>query len=194
MHVGRNSELTSQAEAIRAHVKKQLLRIKDFKRKPPSRLTSPPPDLKRAANRASDVNDPDTDGWIADPRYPEILEALPVAVYATDAAGRITFFNEAAAALWGRRPVLGQELWCGSWRIYMPDGTPLPHDRCPMAVALREDRPIRNVDAIAERPDGTRVRFMPYPTPLHDASGALIGAVNILVDITTLRVSGSPAQ
>jgi hypothetical protein len=76
----------------------------------------------------------------------------------------------------------------------MPDGTPLPHEQCPMAVALREDRPVRNVDAIAERPDGTRIRFMPYPTPLHDASGALIGAVNILVDITTLRASGSPAQ
>jgi len=187
MHVGRNSELTSQTEAIRAHVKKQLLRITDFKRKPP-------PDLKRIASNDSAADDPDMDSWIADPRYPEILEALPVAVYATDAVGRITFFNEAAAALWGRRPVLGQELWCGSWRIYMPDGTPLPHDRCPMAVALREDRPIRNLDAIAERPDGTRVRFMPYPTPLHDASGTLIGAVNILVDITTLRASGSPAQ
>jgi PAS domain S-box-containing protein len=187
MHIGRNNELTSQAEIVRAHVKKQLLRIAAFNRKPP-------PDRKRAASNDSAVIGPDTDSWVADPRYPEILEALPVAVYATDAAGRITFFNEAAAALWGRRPVLGQELWCGSWRIYMPDGTPLPHEQCPMAVALREDRPVRNVDAIAERPDGTRIRFMPYPTPLHDAFGALIGAVNILVDITTLRASGSPAQ
>jgi two-component sensor histidine kinase len=60
----------------------------------------------------------------------------------------------------------------------------MAHDQCPMAVALREDRPVRGVEAIAERPDGTRVPFIPYPTPLHDASGALIGAVNMLVDIS----------
>ena len=53
-----------------------------------------------------------------------------------------------------------------------------------MAVALKEDRPVRGVEAIAERPDGTRVPFMPYPTPLHDAEGRLIGAINMLVDIS----------
>jgi PAS domain S-box-containing protein len=194
MHIGSDNEFTSQAEDIRAHVKKQLLRIAAFKRTIPSSPANRAPDPKLAAESDAAFESLGTGGWVADPRYPEILEALPLAVYATDADGRITFFNEAAAALWGRRPVLGQELWCGSWRIYMPDGTPLPHDRCPMAVALHEDRPIRNVDAIAERPDGTRVAFRPYPTPLHDASGALIGAVNILVDISTLRASGSPAQ
>jgi signal transduction histidine kinase/ActR/RegA family two-component response regulator len=40
------------------------------------------------------------------------------------------------------------------------------------------------MEAIAERPDGTRVPFLPYPTPLRDASGALVGAVNMLVDIS----------
>ena len=53
-----------------------------------------------------------------------------------------------------------------------------------MAVALRENRPIRGVEAIAERPDGTRVPFLPFPTPIRDASGKLIGAVNMLVDIS----------
>src|SRR3546814_7698493 len=38
--------------------------------------------------------------------------------------------------------------------------------------------------AIAERPDGTRIPFLAYPTPLRDASGAQVGAVNMLVDIT----------
>jgi hypothetical protein len=56
-----------------------------------------------------------------------------------------------------------------------------------MAVALLENRKVRNVEAVVEKPDGTRVHFMPYPTPLHDASGALIGAVNILIDIGSLR-------
>ena len=68
--------------------------------------------------------------------------------------------------------------------MYWPDGTPLPHDECPMASALKEKRPIRGMEAVAERPDGTRIPFMAYPSPLFDASGALIGAVNTLVDIT----------
>lgn len=116
--------------------------------------------------------------------FKEILGSLPAAVYATDATGRITYFNEAAAMLWGQRPELGKSDWCGSWRLFWPDGRPLPHDQCPMALALKENRPIRGMEAIAERPDGTRVPFVPFPTPIHDASGTLIGAVNMLVDIT----------
>jgi PAS domain S-box-containing protein len=112
------------------------------------------------------------------------IEALPVAVYMTDAEGRLTFYNEAAAALWGQRPQLGDSKFCGSWKLYWPDGTLLPHDQCPMAMALLQERPIRGIDAVAERPDGTRVPFTPYPTPLFDESGRLTGAVNMLVDIS----------
>jgi PAS domain S-box-containing protein len=117
-------------------------------------------------------------------RHRQLIEALPTAIYTTDAQGRMTYYNQAAVDLWGYRPELNSDRWCGSWRLYTPDGKPLPHDQCPMAVALKEDRPIRNAEAVAERPDGTRVPFIPYPTPLHDASGVLIGAVNMLVDIT----------
>ena len=117
-------------------------------------------------------------------RFRQLLEALPTAVYTTDAEGRITFYNQAAVDLAGRRPVLGSDEWCVTWKIYTPDGEFLPHDQCPMAVAIRENRPIRGVEAVAERPDGTRVPFLPYPTPLRDASGRLIGAVNVLVDIS----------
>jgi PAS domain S-box-containing protein len=116
-------------------------------------------------------------------RYREFLEALGVAVYTTDANGRITFFNKAAATFWGRRPELGEE-WCGSWRIYRADGTPLPHAECPMAIALKENREVRGAQAVAERPDGTRVAFIAYPTPLRNDRGELIGAVNVLVDIS----------
>jgi PAS domain S-box-containing protein len=113
----------------------------------------------------------------------DLLEALPAAVYTTDAEGRITFFNRAAIEMTGRTPHIG-DMWCVSWRLFNTDGSPLPHEQCPMAVALKEDRPIRGAEAIAERPDGTRVPFIPYPTPLHDADGMLIGAINMLVDIS----------
>ncbi|MGH6926722.1 MAG: PAS domain S-box protein, partial [Dongiaceae bacterium] len=114
----------------------------------------------------------------------ELIAALPGAMYTTDAAGRITFYNEAAVELWGHRPALGTSEWCGSWRLYWPDGSPMPHDECPMALALKEKRPIRGMEAVAERPDGSRVPFIPFPTPLFDASGTLAGAVNMLVDIS----------
>ena len=113
----------------------------------------------------------------------DVLEALPVAVYTTDADGNITFYNQAAADLWGCRPPLGSK-WCGSWRLYWPDGTPLPHDECPMAIALKEGRAVRGYEAVAERPDGTRVPFIPYPTPFRDESGRLLGAINVLVNAT----------
>src|SRR5919109_3451870 len=113
-----------------------------------------------------------------------ILEALPAAIYTTDAEGRITSYNDEAVRFSGRVPRLGSDSWCVTWKLYRTDGTPLPHDQCPMAIALKEGRPVRGVSAIAERPDGTRVHFMPYPTPIMDANGRVIGGVNMLVDIT----------
>ncbi len=61
--------------------------------------------------------------------------------------------------------------------IYHLDGISImPHGECPMAICLKEDRPVRGTEAIAERPDGSRVFFTPFPTPLHDESGNLVGA------------------
>jgi PAS domain S-box-containing protein len=122
-------------------------------------------------------------------RLRELLEAMPAAVYTTDAQGRITFFNQAAVEFSGRVPVLGSDEWCVTWRLFYPDGTPMRHDECPMAVALREGRAIRDTEAIAERPDGTRVPFIPYPTPLFDDDGKVVGAINMLVDITDRKTS-----
>jgi PAS domain S-box-containing protein len=117
-------------------------------------------------------------------RYRELLEALPVAVYTTDAEGRITLYNEAAAAFAGRRAETGKDQWCVTYRLYRPDGSFLPHDECPMAVTLRTGQPQHGVEAIAERPDGTRAWFIPHPTALRDTSGKIIGGINVLVDIT----------
>ena len=120
-------------------------------------------------------------------RLQELLAAVPAAIYTTDAEGKITYFNEAAVDLAGRAPILGSDEWCVTWKLYNPDGTPLPHHQCPMAIALREGRPIRNAEAVAERPDGSRIPFIPFPTPLRDASGKVVGAINMLVDISERR-------
>ncbi len=117
-------------------------------------------------------------------RYRQLIESLPAAVYTCDAEGHITLFNQAAAALWGRKPELGKDRWCGSLRIYGLDGTPMPLDQCPMAIAMRERRPIRDVEIVIERPDGTKRHVLPHPDPIVDASGNMIGSVNMLLDLT----------
>jgi PAS domain S-box-containing protein len=114
------------------------------------------------------------------------LDSVGVAVYTTDADGKITYFNEAAVDLWGRRPE-PDDRWSGSWRLYWPDGRPMAHDESPLAVALKQDRPIHGVEVEVERPDGTRAVYMAYPTPLHAESGQLVGAVNVQVDVTERR-------
>jgi PAS domain S-box-containing protein len=117
-------------------------------------------------------------------RFREMIDALPVAIYTTDAQGRLTHFNRAAVEFSGRVPELGTDQWCVSWKLYRSDGTPMAHDECPMAIALKEGREVRGVEAIAERPDGQRIWFTPYPTPLLDAQGKVVGGINMLLDIT----------
>ena len=117
-------------------------------------------------------------------RLQDLIAAIPAAIYTTDAQGRVTYYNEAAVEMAGRTPVIGSDEWWVTWKLFRPDGTPLPHDECPMAIALKEGRPVRGAEAVAERPDGTRVPFIPYPTPLRDAAGNVVGAINMLVDVS----------
>ncbi|WEX75443.1 PAS domain S-box protein [Sinorhizobium numidicum] len=123
------------------------------------------------------------------PDFRATLDALPVAIYTTDENGIITYYNRAAALLAGREPELGKDRWCVSWRLRRPDGSALPHHQCPMARALKEGKPIRGKELVAVRPDGTTVPLLPYPTPIFNASGALSGAVNLLIDLTERKKS-----
>jgi PAS domain S-box-containing protein len=115
------------------------------------------------------------------------LEELPAPIYVTDAEGIVVYFNAPCIEFAGRAPVIGEDRWCVTWKLYTERGEFLPHDRCPMADAIIQKRPIRNVIALAERPDGTRVEFMPFPTPFFDDDGNIRGAVNVLIDITDHR-------
>jgi PAS domain-containing protein len=165
-----------------------LLRLRDRHTRPPLEAkTSLPRDLGAALDLVALIDSrPVASLPGSEAPCTDILAASPLAAYVTDAAGQIRFHNEAAEAV-GPASGAGQERWCGSWRIYALDGSRLPHERCPMAVAIREDRRVRGVTAVAERPDGSRVHFMPFPTPLHDASNRLVGAVNVLIDLDAVQ-------
>lgn len=121
------------------------------------------------------------------PSFRDLLDALPAAVYTTDADGTVTFYNNAAEELAGRKPEIGRDKWCVSWQLRWPDGESLPLDECPMAMCLKQGKTIRNIDVVAVRPNGQTVPVMPFPTPLFDARGNVIGAINMLVDISELQ-------
>lgn len=110
------------------------------------------------------------------------LMSLPLAVYGTDPKGWITFYNEPAALLWGRRPELEAEQWCGFSHLFHRDGRPMRHDQCPMAMALANSE--LETEIIAERADGKRLCVEAHPNIVRDEDGKPIGAVNLLIDVT----------
>jgi signal transduction histidine kinase/CheY-like chemotaxis protein len=119
-------------------------------------------------------------------RFRGLLEKLPAAAYTCDAEGLITYFNRQAVQLWGRAPKLNapEDRFCGSFKLFSSDGAPIDRDQCWMARALREEKEYNGEEIIIERADGSRLAVLAHANPIHDESGRLAGAVNILVDIS----------
>ncbi|HVV53806.1 MAG TPA: PAS domain S-box protein [Mucilaginibacter sp.] len=116
--------------------------------------------------------------------FDSIYTNLPVAIYTCNKSGFITSFNHAAVTLWGRTPEIGKDLWCGSWKIFYPDGRPMALVDCPMALTLKTGVAVTGQEIIVERPDGTRLYIMPNPVPIYDEEGEMVGAMNTLIDLT----------
>ena len=120
-------------------------------------------------------------------RYRTLFDLVPVAVYVCDADGIIQEYNRRAVELWGREPGQNGEKprFCGSYKIYYPDGRLMPHEECPMARALRGEKlKAEDLEIIVERPDGERRHVIPAPRILTNIHGKITGAINSLFDIT----------
>jgi len=120
-------------------------------------------------------------------RYRALFELGPVGVYSCDAAGTIQEFNRRAAELWGRKPKLGdpRERFCGSSKMHLPNGSPLPHEQCPMALVLDGTIPsVRDQEVVIERPDGSRITSIVNIVSLKNERGEIAGAINCFYDIT----------
>ncbi|MFI5452950.1 PAS domain S-box protein [Pedobacter sp. UC225_61] len=121
--------------------------------------------------------------------FEQLVKESPLAMYTCDASGRVTFFNKAAAILWGREPELLKEYWCGSWKIYYPDGRPMDLDSCPMALTLKQGKPHAGEEIVIQQSDGAFRSLLVYPSPVFDENNVLLGAYNTLVDITDKKSS-----
>jgi signal transduction histidine kinase len=133
-----------------------------------------------------DVADAARSAGASDSQFRRLLEKLPAAAYTCDAGGLITYFNRRAVELWGRAPSINDPVdrFCGSFRLCQSDGTPIPHDRCWMALALRDGKEYNGEEIVVERADGSRWTVLAHANPFLDDRGRVYGAVNVLVDIT----------
>lgn len=122
--------------------------------------------------------------------YKDLIHKLPVATYSCDAEGRIVLYNKAAAALWGREPELGKDLWHTSWNNNdNKRKQPASLNLCSLAAALKEGDPILSKEIIIERPNGDKRNVLPHPVPFHNADGEITGAVIVLSDITEMKLA-----
>jgi|KBSSwiStaDraftv2_1062776.scaffolds.fasta_scaffold44978_2 PAS domain S-box-containing protein len=146
---------------------------------PPNRLSEDKSavDLKRAEDALRDSDD----------RYRTLFELAPIAVYCCDASGVILDYNNRAAELWGRKPERGDtdERFCGSFKLYRPDGSFMPHEQCPMRDVLTGKIPgTHDAEVHIERPDGSRIIVIVNIAPLTNGRGEIIGAINCFYDVT----------
>ena len=126
---------------------------------------------------------------LSEMHYLALVEIMPTGVFTCDSEGLITYYNRRAAELWGRSPKLldPEERYCGSFRIYRPDGTYMPHHECPMALAVLNHRGTRNEEIHILRPNGEMVIAQVNIDPLYDEDGNIIGAINVFEDITSRK-------
>jgi PAS domain S-box-containing protein len=123
-------------------------------------------------------------------RYRTLFDLVPVAVYACDVNGVIQDFNRRAVELWGREPNGDdtKEKFCGSHKIYHPDGRFIPHEECPMARVLRGEKlEAKDLEILVERMDGERRNVVVAPRTLTNGDGDIIGAINCFYDITARK-------
>ena len=118
--------------------------------------------------------------------FRRLLDRLPAGAYMCDNDGLITYYNSHAVRVWGREPKLNdpEDRFCGSFKLYSADGAAINHGECWMALALRDRKEFNGHEIIVERPDGVRATVLAHANPICADSGELIGAVNVLIDIT----------
>lgn len=120
-------------------------------------------------------------------RLHHVLDALTEGVVVLEPGGCVQFINRACERLLGapRERILGAPPDRRPWETRRLDGTPVAPDELPGIVAMREDRPLKNVRVLIVRPDGTELLVEMDATPLHEAgSRAPTGVVLSFDDVT----------
>ncbi|MEM8522949.1 PAS domain S-box-containing protein [Flavobacterium sp. PL12] len=126
--------------------------------------------------------------------YHQLISELPVAAYSCDVDGKIVFFNKAAANLWGRDPIVGDDSFCGFAQIFNDEGQSIPLEFSPMAISLKEGKIISGGSSIVKRVNGEKRYVVPHIVPYLDSSGRVTGAVNMITDITESKAASTALE
>src|SRR5690606_29507346 len=116
--------------------------------------------------------------------FTPLVKDSPFAIYTCDTDGFITYYNPAAAVLWGKSPEIGKAFWWDCQKIFYPNGLPMPVDSSPMAMTLKKGLAYDNQEISIQRPDGTFRSLKVFSRPVFDVVGTLIGSHNTLLDLT----------
>lgn len=135
-------------------------------------------------------------------RYRNLVATMPVGVSAITPDGNVKLYNEAATAIWGRRPEIGKpyfkksswthcdlpasndtEIWDWFRRL---DGTRISLATSPSNIAL-QGVPCRDLEMTITRPDGSKAYVICNVSPIFSDQGTITGALNVLTDVTELR-------
>jgi PAS domain S-box-containing protein len=119
---------------------------------------------------------------------------LAEGVILTDARGRITFVNEAAAHLHGvARLDVPPEQYAETYHLLTVDGRPYPSTELPLARAVLRGETVVDERWRIRRPDGTEIYAVGTARPIVGTAGERLGAVLTLRD-DTHRVAAERAQ
>src|SRR5205085_2338541 len=83
-----------------------------------------------------------------------LIDNLPVGIYTCDRDGLVIQYNRCATEFWGLTPELGVCRYSGCARAFAPSGEELTREHMAMAEVLRTGKPVRDREAIIEKPNG----------------------------------------
>lgn len=119
-------------------------------------------------------------------RRAQFFDCLPVACYACDCTGVITDYNRRAVELLGREPQ-ATDRFTVAHKVLDVQGNALAPETTGTASLLKSGLTQINREIVIERPDGKRVTVLSNVAPLFDEGGNMIGAIDVLQDITDRR-------
>ena len=103
-----------------------------------------------------------------------LMSGLSTPAFLVDAGGVIVFYNEAAGKLLGVRfeefGRAGPDQWGSAFGPFDEDGKPIPYDRLPITLALREGRAVHD-DFHIRAADGADHHIEVSAMPLQTTGG-----------------------
>ncbi len=149
---------------------------------------------KRAAERErllTEIHEQYTIAQEANRLLQALIETMPVGAVIADADGKILFTNTTGREILVT-PV--KEILNSAQRSYTPfhpDGIPFPLEDMPLTIAMKEKKPVKDVEILIRRVDKSERFILASAAPILDEDGKVISGIAVFQDITEHKKSRS---